>query len=405
MNSKSIGVILFLFAFFPARAQLLSWLTGDVNEPAGELLTNRAIQIETTDAINNMYNFKFHAAEREFKWLMVKYPNHPIGNFLLGLNEWWQIVPDTHDESHDNAIHRYMDRTIELAEDMSGKSKEAAFFMAAAYAFKGRLYSERENWIKAAWAGKQALKYLEKSRGDEVINPELIFGDGVYNYYSKWIHENYKSLKPLLTFFRKGDKNLGIQQLENVSLNAFYTRMEARYFLVQIYAMENKNGKALQLSRQMHAIYPDNSFFHRYAARSSFALGRMQETEVYARELLENLQAAKKGYGANDGRYATYMLGYINHHYYRNKENARKYYEECTRYAQTNDSEDSGFYLGAQLALGDYAMEDGNFEEAESRYKTILSQKVKSSSAYTSAKERLETLKKKRKSARKTRKS
>ena len=43
-------------------------------------------------------------------------------------------------------------------------------------------------------------------------------------------------------------------------------------------------------------------------------------------------------------------------------------------------------------------MEDGNFEEAESRYKTILSQKVKSSSAYTSAKERLETLKKKRKS-------
>jgi predicted Zn-dependent protease len=288
---------------------------------------------------------------------------------------------------------------------MSGKSKEAAFFMAAAYAFKGRLYSERENWIKAAWAGKQALKYLEKSRGDEVINPELIFGDGVYNYYSKWIHENYKSLKPLLTFFRKGDKNLGIQQLENVSLNAFYTRMEARYFLVQIYAMENKNGKALQLSRQMHAIYPDNSFFHRYAARSSFALGRMQETEVYARELLENLQAAKKGYGANDGRYATYMLGYINHHYYRNKENARKYYEECTRYAQTNDSEDSGFYLGAQLALGDYAMEDGNFEEAESRYKTILSQKVKSSSAYTSAKERLETLKKKRKSARKTRKS
>ena len=394
-------LLLVLVSSTKPSAQLLSWLTGNVDEPAGELLTNRAIQIETTEAINNMYNFKFHAAEREFKWLMVKYPNHPIGHFLLGLNEWWQIVSDTHDQSHDAAIHRYMDETIDLADDMASGSKEAAFFMSAAYAFKGRLYAERENWVKAAWAGKQALKYLEKSRGDEVINPELIFGDGVYNYYSKWIHDNYKSLKPLLTFFRKGNKALGIQQLENVSLNAFYTRMEARYFLVQIYAMEGQNGKALQLSRQMHALYPDNAFFHRYAARSSFALGRMQETEVYAKELLDNVAQKKTGYGANDGRYGSYMMGYVNQHYKRDKEAAKFYYEKCTEFAETNDSEESGFYLGALLALGNYALEEGNYDLAEEKYRLILEQKVKSSSAYDSAKEQLKLVKQKRKASRK----
>jgi hypothetical protein len=403
MKKIILGVLLLMISL-RSHGQLFSWLTGDVSEPAKELLTDRVIQIETSDAINNMYNFKFHAAERDFKWLLVKYPNHPIGHFLLGLNEWWQIVPDTYDKSHDNAIHRYMDKTIDLAGDMPSKSKEAAFFMAAAYAFKGRVYAERENWVKAAWAGKQALKFLEKSRGDENINPELVFGDGIYNYYSKWIHENYKSLKPLLTFFRKGDKNLGIKQLEHVSLNAFYTRMEARYFLVQIYAMEGNNTKALQVARQMHGLFPDNSFFHRYAARSSFSLNRLTEAEVYAKELLENIKAHKTGYGANDGRYAAYILGYVNQHYYRDKDAAKQYYEQCAAYAQTNDSEDSGFYLGAQLALGDFAAEEGNYDLAEEKYNLVISQKVKSSSAYEQAKERLKNLKQKRKVATPTRK-
>src|SRR5690606_19322645 len=127
-------------------------------------------------------------------------------------------------------------------------------------------------------------------------NPELLFGDGVYNYYSKWIQENYKSLRPLLTFFRKVEKKKGIEQLENVSLNAFYTRMEARYFLVQIYSMEGQGQKALNMAKMMHSIYPDNPFFHRYAARGSFVIGNMTETEKYAKELLENIEARKEGY-------------------------------------------------------------------------------------------------------------
>ena len=53
---------------------------------------------------------------------------------------------------------------------------EAAFFLAAAYAFKGRLYSdeERKNWRKAVSAGTSALDYLEDSKEKEGLNPELV---------------------------------------------------------------------------------------------------------------------------------------------------------------------------------------------------------------------------------------
>lgn len=400
--SRNLFFILFLIPFL-GIGQLYDVFEKKVERPT-RLLMDRGIQIETTAAIDNMYNFNFHASENEFKWLLVKYPYHPIGHFLVGLNYWWRIVPDTGIKKYDDVIHGYMDKSIDLGGDLLKEdktNKEAAFFIAAAYAFKGRLYAERESWVKSAWAGKQAMKYLELSRGDDDINPELVFGDGLYNFYSKWIQENYKSLKPILTFFRKGDKKTGIAQLENVSLNAFYTRMEARYFLVQIYAMENQNEKARQLSNMMHTLYPNNSFFHRYAARSSFVLGRMSEAEMYARELLDNIAAKKYGYGANEGRYAAYIMGYVNHNLKRDYGAAKFYYQKCMEFAQSNDSEESGYYLGALLALGDIAMAEDDYLTAAQNYKLIIDSKQKKSASYASARERIKTLKKKITEARK----
>lgn len=392
---KRLFVILFLTAHFTSFGQLFSFLNTKEKPKAEMLLLDRGVQISTTAAVNNMYNFNFSEAEKEYKWLKVKYPEHPLGDFMLGLNEWWKIVPDTKQERFDEQCHSYMANAIDLADDMfdrNKKNKEAAFFLSAAYAIKGRLYAEREKWVKAAWAGRQSIKYLDYSRGEENINPELLFGDGVYNYYSRWIHENYKSLKPLLTFFRKGDKDLGIKQLENVANNAFYSRMEARYFLIQIYAAENQSAKSLILARQMHTLYPHNSFFHRYVARNSFALGRLDEAEVYANELMTRLDEKQYGYGDNDGRYAAYILGYINQNYKRNDIQAKFYYQKCINYSLSNNTKESGYYVASNLALGSIALKDNDNRAAVEYLAEVLKNSEKNSSSYQQAKKSLEDL-------------
>ena len=407
MNYKrfAYNITVVLLMSYTTNAQLFDWFSGDKTTPPKEmLLTNRAIQIQTTEAINDMYNYNFFEAERGFKWLTVKYPDHPIGYFLVGLNTWWKIAPDTSVEIYDNECHKQMDIAIDKADDMldyAAMEKEAAFFMAASYAFKGRLYAERKNWVKSAWAGKQALKYLERSRGDGDINPELVFGDGLYNYYSRWIPENYPSLKPLLTFFRKGDKNLGVKQLENVSQNAFYTRMEARYFLVQIYAMERQPKKGLQMARMMHMLYPRNSYFHRYAARTAFSLGKLDEAARYAKELLDRIDSGSYGYGDNDGRYGAYILGYVNQNYYRNPDLAKKYYQLAIGYAINNDSEDSGYFLGSHRELGRYAMQEGDFTKAMDHFKTVYQNAEKKSSLRSEARDLFKDAKEQQKKARK----
>lgn len=406
MPKRIIWLVFFLLCVsVQGYSQLFSWLGSDKNKAKPNfLLMDRGIQIETTVAINNMYNFNFYEAEKDFKWLKLKYPDHPIGSFLLGLNDWWKIVPDTKNTSFDESCHTHMDDAIDKAEELyddNSKNKEAAFFLAAAYSIKGRLYSERERWVKAAWAGKQALKYLDYSRGEENINPELLFGDGVYNYYSKWINENYKSLKPLLTFFRKGNKPLGIKQLEYVSNNAFYSRMEARYFLVQIYSMEGQPAKGLTMARQMHALYPNNAFFHRYVARNSFAIGRLDEAETYARELLDRLDTKSYGYGDVDGRYAAYIIAYVNEHMRRDYAQAKVYYMRCINYAKNNNSEDSGYYLGSNMALGRIAESESAWADAASYYKEVMDKADKKSDSYKEAKKAAGELKAKQKKKKK----
>ena len=399
MLSKIKIILLFLLLSHSVSAQFLSLFgLGEKKTVPKNLLQDRAIQIETTSAINNMYNFNFVAAEKEFKWLLVKYPEHPIGYFLLGLNEWWKIVPDPRQTRFDSKCEEYMDKAIDLASDIyddDETNKEAAFFLAASYAFKGRLYTEREKWVKAAWAGKQSMKYLERTRGNNDLNPELLFGDGMYNYYSKWIHQNYPSLKPILLFFKKGDKNVGIKQLEEVSNNAFYTRMEARYFLVQIYSMENQHQKAYNLSKMMHAMYPNNPFFHRYAARSAFVLSKTDEAEAYAIELLNNIAAGKTGYESTAGRYAAYIVAYINENYRGDKEKAKMYYEKTIAFALQNESQKSGYFLGAHLGLGKIAEAEKDYVSAARHFKTIAENAEKDSEVFKETKELIHGLKKK----------
>jgi predicted Zn-dependent protease len=376
-------------------AQSVPYIRGDEGPDPNKLLMDRGIQISTTEAFNLMYNFRFDEAAKEFKWLKVEFPEHPIGDFLLGLNEWWRIVPDTKETKYDEICHAYMDEAINKAEKIHKRNKsnkEVLFILCAAYAVKGRLFAEREKWVKSAWAGKKAIKYLDESRGEENINPELLFGDGVYNYYSKWIHENYKSLRPLLTFFRKGSKEQGIKQLEYVANNAFYSRMEARYFLVQIYAMEKQSGKSLMMAAQMHQLYPNNSFFHRFVARNSFALGRLADAEVYARELLRNVEERRYGYGANDGRYGAYILGYLYLNKYRDNTLAKQYFEKSIEYALENGSKETGYYASANLSLGKIAIEEKSYQAAVRYLSEALKNSDKNSSTYKEAKAELEKL-------------
>lgn len=370
------------------------------------LLSNPGVQIEATEAINKLYNFKFAEADAEFRWLRYRYPYHPMPYFLMGLAEWWKIVPNTEDTRYDDRCLALMDTCITLAEklyDARENKIEPSFFLAAAYAFKGRIHSERKHWSRATFAGKNALKYMEKCEGKSELSPELLFGDGLFNYFAQWIPDNYPLLKPILWLFPKGNKQLGIQQLEKVGNNAFYTRTEARYFLLQIYSYENQYAKAYDLAKYSWEAYPDNPYFERYYLRSAFVRGNTAEAEKAARSILTKIDKGMVGYEAVSGRNAAYVLAYYYYNYYRDILKAKEYYLQAINYSIQAKAFTSGYYLSSLITLGKIAETAKDYEAAREYYKTVIDRGEKKSSQVKEAKDAISQLNKSRREERRKR--
>lgn len=367
-----ISVRGFAFQEANSNANLALDKIGENSSPY--LLLDKGLQFRITENVNALYNFDFEKAERGFKVMQYQYPDHPLPYFLIGLSTWWKIAPDVENKKYDDVFLKQMDLVIDKAKRMLDKdetNKEAAFFLAGAYGFQGRLLSERKSWTKATFAGKNALKYLNMSKGEEELNPELLLGDALFNYFSVWIPENYPILKPVVALFPKGNKALGLKQLEDVAQNAFYARVEAQYFLFRLYASEEKQPyKALAITDYLHAKFPNNPYFHRSYARHLYTVGRISESKEQSEEILKRIDEKWTGYEANSGRYAAFYLA----QYYdrvNDRNNAKKYYLQTLSYGEESESQESGYYLYSLIALGKMANEDKNKAQAKEYFNKV----------------------------------
>ncbi|WP_075350730.1 tetratricopeptide repeat protein [Algoriphagus marinus] len=363
-----------------------------INPPSKYLLLDKGLQYRITKSINSMYDFNFPVAERDFAVIANQYPEHPLPYFLVALGYWWRIEVDVTKETYDKSFLKYLDLAIEKAQfmyDEDKTNKEAAFFLAAGYGFQGRLYSERKSWTKAAWAGRNALKYMELSRGEAEFNPELLLGDALFNYFSVWIPENYPLLKPVMALFPKGNKQLGLQQLEEVATNAFYTRVEAQYFLFRLYASEEKKPyEALQISEYLHTKFPNNPYFHRSYARHLYTVGRWSESVKQSFEILDRIDAKQTGYESNSGRYAAFFIAEYYDRTAESKE-AKKYYQKTISYGEESESQESGYYLHSLVQLGIIAMEEGNKSQAKNYFKEVKKYAKRKHPSHVAAREYL----------------
>lgn len=359
------------------------------------LISDVSVQIEATKAINDMYNFKFQSAAAQFKWLREKYVHHPLPYFLLGLNEWWKIMPNEEVEIYDERFLMYMDSSIYLAEklyEVDSTKIEGAFFLSATYGFVARLHSDRSNWIRAAAYGNKALNYLDDCRSMGDLNPELMFGDGLFNYFSVWIRDNYPNLRPFLFIFEKGDKDLGLQQLTEVAHNAFYTRTEAQFWLMRILFSEERDySGALVIAEYLHKTFPDNAYFHRYYARMLFSTGQVVQAQMVCEDILRKIDEKMPGYEQNSGRWASYFLGSIMESS-RNDQKAKEYYEKTIAFGEEIEAFETGYYLYALLGLARVEKRLGNEKAAKSHLKLIKKYAKRKHPAHKQAREYLKKL-------------
>ncbi|TAF34104.1 MAG: tol-pal system protein YbgF [Cytophagales bacterium] len=373
------------------------------------LLTDPTIQLECTDAINALYNFEFQKADVQFNKLRKAYPKHPLPYFLMALTYWWRIMPGLDSErtknltpterKNEDRFMAYLDSAIKYGEKMADKKNkniEAYFFLSGAYGFKGRLLGERKNYVKAALSGRNAVKYLEEmeDRGSD-FSPEFLFGDGLYNYYAAWIPQEKPSVKPLLWFFKKGDKKLGIEQLETVVSEAFYTKTEGQVFLLDIYNNEKNYAKALEIATYLHTNFPQNPVFMRNYAKCLYMNNRVTEAEPVCRKILENLENKKEGFEETSGRYAAFYLGHFYRYRKADPKAAQVYYKKAIEFATQSENLTAGYSVRAMMEVAEIEELYENKTEAMVYYEKVVDNTEKDNELHKKAKEKIKLLKKK----------
>jgi tetratricopeptide (TPR) repeat protein len=342
---------------------------------AGDSLNEKHIQ----NGIKLIYNLSFDSAHTEFQQVIYTEPNSPAGYFFLAMIDWWKIIIDIENESHDEKYFSELERVIQICDDRLDKDENdltALFFKGGSVGFRGRLHANREDWIKAANDGRIALPIVHQAYKLGSNNEDILFGIGIYNYYASVIPENYPIVKPLMIFFPDGDKNKGIQQLRRASEKARYAKIEASYFLLQLlFNYEKKYLEALEIASNLHKQFPNNVVFHKYVGRCHTTLGRWNEAYKTYKEISDAADSKKIGYNTSAEREALFYLGFceMNDSKY---ETALRHFYRCDELSRTIDREGpSSFMVMTNLNIGKIYDAQSKRELALKQYQKVIDMK------------------------------
>ncbi len=342
--------------------------------PSASVLDDPLIRYQAKRGLDLLYNMRFDRAATLFNLVDQRYPEHPIGPFLTALNTWWEILLDLSDESLDedffNAMQEVIDRSDRML-DADSESFDAKFFKGAALGFRGRHRSNRGQWYRAARDGQRALSYVLSIAEHKDENIDFGFGQGIYEYFVEAMPEQYPVIRPLMVFFPSGNKENGLEILQRISDDGYYTQTEATYFLLQIFHdFEQDYEQSLYYANKLVDRHPQNPFFRAYKGRVHARWGRWTNVQDTFGNILQRYQENEPGYTDGIAEQALFYLG-------RAHVARRSFDEALERFHQlealsSRHEHDTNFRVMGRLYQGIAYDGLGERETAKRRYQEVL---------------------------------
>ncbi|NNE46620.1 MAG: hypothetical protein HKN37_08160 [Rhodothermales bacterium] len=364
-----LGIGLLVFGFQPAAAQ---------SNPNGSVLDDPLVKDVGKTGLDHLYNLEFDAAREAFVQIDRRFPGHPIGPFLNSLTTWWEILLDIQDQSRDEQFFKAMDEVIRRADkmlDRDDRSVDAMFFKGAALGFRGRLRSNRGDWFKAAMDGKKAMDYVLAVPEIEEQKPDYSFGKGLYDYFAAVVPQRYPFVKPVMAFFPKGDRALGLKEIQHTADNGYFIQTEAAYFLLQIYYLYELDYEGcVRYVTWLRDHYPRNSFFHGLEGRVYAKWNEREKASRIFADIVELYKEKQTGYNEPLAEQALYYLGRL-------RMSDRDYDGALTYLLQlealsARSSQDTYFKVMGRLRQGMAYDAIGKRSLATSRYREVLKMKA-----------------------------
>ncbi len=265
--------------------------------------------------LDSLYSMDFPAAEVKFAEVEKHFPDHPAGPLLRALVPWWGLLIDPENSSLDAAFLGHIERSLELSKRRLRKNssdEDGLFFEAGASAFRARLATFRQSWMRAGLDGRRALKNMRRLAKRDPGNDDLAFGVGLFDYLVEAVPERYRWLRPIAKLFPKGNKARGLAELRRAAERGRFAGVEARYALYQIYDQFEKDlPRASAEISLLRLKYPTNSLFHVAEGRMYARWGRWGEAGLILQEVAERQVDGAPGYSGAVAEEALYWLARV----------------------------------------------------------------------------------------------
>lgn len=312
-----------------------------------------------------IYNFEFDRAQSIIETLETSNNPSAIPELMKALQVFWQYYPIHFHEAELESYYDYLMQAYSKSMkvlDKEPENYEAQFLAMASQGLLAESYAESGSSFKAVGAAKKAYNYMKAGADNLKQYSEFYVSTGLYNYYREYYPETYPIYKPFMYFFMKGDKGLGIQQLEIASSDASISHVIAKYYLSYIYMRyEYIPTKALEQGKNLHEEYPNNDLFTAIYLESLIINDSYHQATAIARKLQRNSNSYFRVYG-------DVFMGVIQEKQQQNFKLAEKLYRKALDINDSNDMNMAHLEAIAYLGLG-RIYRDQNDPRAEEFFK------------------------------------
>jgi hypothetical protein len=242
-------VLIYLLQFSKTDAQILSD-TASIN------LIKKGIDC--------IYNQQFNTANEIYVKINQKYPENPVVIFFRGMMTYWENYPLLPGSTASSSFENEMRTCIRLSEDKI-KVRDKPEYLLANLCARGILityYSNNELSSNAIHLASSTYRYIRRSFSYTSDYTDFFFFTGLYNYYREAYPKAHPVYKPLAILFPKGNREMGLKELQNSAANSLLLKAESYSILSYIFiSYENDYLKAFYYSRTLHELYPSNLEF------------------------------------------------------------------------------------------------------------------------------------------------
>lgn len=232
--------------------------------------------------IDNIYNFRFDDAREVSRELARSFPDHPVLYLLNGMTIYWENYPLIPSSPACLSYENEMRSCIRQCENNHIPADYVEYLLANLGA-RGMLlmyYADNNLSDNVFPLAKSTYRYLRQSFDYTSVYTDFYFFTGLYNYYREAYPDAHPVYKILTFLFPKGDRVLGLRELEMASKNSIMLKAESYYFLSHIYvSYENNYQQAYVNSKSLHELYPANVEYMADHLKNLLLLKKYDEAE------------------------------------------------------------------------------------------------------------------------------